>query len=580
MKRRYGNIISLIYVFIFFITISASSFTSISLAQTTNKYNDYAVKLSKIKVFQGTNNGFELDREPTRLEGLIMLIRLLGAESEAQGMKNEPCEFTDVPNWGKGYVNYAYKNNLTSGIGNGKFGSSDSLNAKVYVTFVLRALGYDDTKGDFTYKEAIDKALEIELLDGKFYLEITKETFTRGHVAKVTYNTLRQKVNNNENILAQKLINDGKLNESMASSIGLLNNLNEDSNDIDDGSKSILSSTEIGELMDAVVYIEVTESNGTMSSGSGFYVSSDGKLVTNYHVIETAKSIKIINNSNESYTGSVTILGYDIDKDIALLKINKTVDTYLTLGDSNNIKVGEKIYAIGSPEGYQNTLSDGIVSAVREKYIQITAPISHGSSGGALLNEYGEVIGITSAGNLLGENLGFAIPINDYIAMSKNLNITLGSHITAPSSQVPATMDDLADLMMEKYGTVSYSGYTYSCYGAITTRTEEGINVLYFLDKANAYDFIEICIKDTDFIDDYYAAITEEVSNLYNDDAYVTIALYDEFSEYPPSGYEENSIFSTIEYNNQTGMWEVFYTYATYYTSPTSTTIDILWYYF
>ena len=94
------------------------------------------------------------------------------------------------------------------------------------------------------------------------------------------------------------------------------------------------------------------------------------------------------------------------------------------LGDSNKIEIGEKVVAIGNPLGYERTVSDGIISGLREekgmKYLQITTPISPGSSGGALLNMYGEVIGITSMGYLgFAQNLNFAVPINYVCSLIK-----------------------------------------------------------------------------------------------------------------------------------------------------------------
>jgi len=85
-------------------------------AEDTTRYEEYAEKLATIGVFKGTPAGFELDRQPTRLEGLVMLIRLLGKEDEALSIKDEASVFTDVPDWGIPFTNYAYKNGLTKGL--------------------------------------------------------------------------------------------------------------------------------------------------------------------------------------------------------------------------------------------------------------------------------------------------------------------------------------------------------------------------------------------------------------------------------------------------------------------------------
>ena len=186
------------------------------------------------------------------------------------------------------------------------------------------------------------------------------------------------------------------------------------------------SASEISrEVSPAVFYIEVYDGGGNpTASGSGFFISADGIAVTNYHVIEGTSSAVITTTDGSSYMVS-HIIAYDEALDVAIIKVSKTalsgsdVSKFktVTLGDSDSIVAGETVYAIGSPKGLQNTISNGIISNPRqavdgETLIQITAPISHGSSGGALVNEYGEVIGITSAGFDDASNIGFAIPIN------------------------------------------------------------------------------------------------------------------------------------------------------------------------
>jgi len=153
--------------------------------------------------------------------------------------------------------------------------------------------------------------------------------------------------------------------------------------------------------------------------GSGNIISSDGVILTNYHIIEGAEQVAISTINGDIYLVE-DLLMYDIEKDIALIKINVNNLSPIPLGDSDDIKIGEKIIVVGNSEGLINTVSDGIVSGIRNynyegKQIQITAPISSGNSGGALLNKYGELIGvpawsIESEDN--SQNLNFAIPIN------------------------------------------------------------------------------------------------------------------------------------------------------------------------
>lgn len=185
-------------------------------AEEPGKYLGEAEKLELIQVFKGTDKGFELDREPTRLEGLIMLIRLLGKEEEAQALIAEESVFTDVDSWGVGYTNYAYKNGLTKGKGNNIFGSRDKMDAKMYITFVLRALGYDDSKGDFQYTQALDFAKDQDIISISDFLEIRSNTFLRDHVAKLSIIALKTNVKGKSITLLGKLVEDGAIAKNLA----------------------------------------------------------------------------------------------------------------------------------------------------------------------------------------------------------------------------------------------------------------------------------------------------------------------------------------------------------------------------
>ncbi len=164
------------------------------------------------------------------------------------------------------------------------------------------------------------------------------------------------------------------------------------------------------------------------ASGSGFILSADGYLLTNYHVIESASSIKATLYNGKSY--DATLIGYDESNDIAVLKIDAEGLTPVTLGDSDNLNVGDDVIAIGNPLGELTfSLTSGSVSALNREVtlssnvtmnlIQTDCAINSGNSGGALFNLYGEVVGITNAkysgssgSGASIDNIGFAIPIN------------------------------------------------------------------------------------------------------------------------------------------------------------------------
>jgi len=245
-----------------------------------------------------------------------------------------------------------------------------------------------------------------------------------------------------------------------------------------------LSVTEIAKKVESVVYIEVAFGDGKGASGSGFIVSADGRIVTNYHVIDGAESGKVVLNDGTTFT-DIKILGWDKVGDLAIIKVPGTGLPVVTMGNSDAAQIGESVVAIGSPLGLQNTVSTGIISARREGYLQTTAPISHGSSGGALFNMMGDVIGITSAGMEEGANLGFAIPINEVKSLATDRTLTLAqftaetsgsvtSSVTVPSLTQPAATTEVDTLTPTFQWTTVATATRYTFWlGKGTTGTED-----------------------------------------------------------------------------------------------------------
>jgi S1-C subfamily serine protease len=170
--------------------------------------------------------------------------------------------------------------------------------------------------------------------------------------------------------------------------------------------------------------------------GSGFIIDKTGHVLTNYHVIADAQKIEVTLHNRKKYVA--TIVGTDRSHDLAVLQIKATDLQPIILGDSTNLQVGQKVYAIGNPFGLAGTLTQGIVSSIRqvqepngpviEEAIQTDAAINPGNSGGPLLNWHGEVIGInTIIASNVGQSagIGFAIPINTAKAVVNDL-VTLG----------------------------------------------------------------------------------------------------------------------------------------------------------
>ena len=158
------------------------------------------------------------------------------------------------------------------------------------------------------------------------------------------------------------------------------------------------------------------------SAGSGFFIDSDGELLTNNHVIDDADKIQIELNDGTTY--DVEVVGRDPATDIAVLRVVKPDRNfpYLSLGNSKALQVGEWVMAVGNPLNMDHTVTVGVVSATGrvlgladnsfENFIQTDAAINFGNSGGPLVNVLGQVIGINTAINAGGQNLGFAVPID------------------------------------------------------------------------------------------------------------------------------------------------------------------------
>lgn len=175
-------------------------------------YEDEANRLNAIGLFRGSNRGYELSRRPTRQEALIMLIRLLGEESAALGYTGRST-FTDLTGWPDGikYVAYGQHMQYTNGMTATEFSQQTPADANMYCTYVLRALGYSDTGGDFTYRGAIDKAVELGLITAAQYGQLQTTGLLRDHMALISYNALWAPCKGGGQTLGERLVERGVL---------------------------------------------------------------------------------------------------------------------------------------------------------------------------------------------------------------------------------------------------------------------------------------------------------------------------------------------------------------------------------
>jgi len=201
----------------------------------------------------------------------------------------------------------------------------------------------------------------------------------------------------------------------------------------------------------AIVTIITANNDKPIAQGTGFLVSADGVIVTNYHVIETG-NLAIVKFPDDTAFSVDGVLAADKVRDLAIIKIHGKTFRTLALGDSDAVQVGEEVVAIGNPLSLESTVSNGIISGVRTskeqggKFLQTTAPISPGSSGGPLFNMRGEVVGINALYLEGGENLNFAIPVNDAKLLlthqSAKLQNLPNEHMAAATDAPPSTTSE------------------------------------------------------------------------------------------------------------------------------------------
>jgi len=223
-----------------------------------------------------------------------------------------------------------------------------------------------------------------------------------------TRNTLDEKINLNNQDIQSKI---NTITSSVTNLSLIQTNLEEELGEVKASASSDFSGIFESEKR-GIVTIRTD-----ISQGTGFIITSNGYVVTNNHVMEGATTAGIFTYNTESH--QVRLIGVNQELDIALLKIEGNFDN-VKLGNSNDVKIGEKVIAIGNPLGLEFTLTEGIISA-RDRtgmnglpyYFQIDVPINPGNSGGPLINTEGEVIGINNFKVQGADGLGFALEINE-----------------------------------------------------------------------------------------------------------------------------------------------------------------------
>ena len=195
------------------VCVGAAAAAMLTASAFAANYTNCADSLHEMGLFQGTQNGYDLDRTPTRAEASVMLVRLLGKEAEAKAL-TYTAPFTDLKGWEKPYVQYLYSNGLANGTNRTTFNPTGKCTAQMYATFLLRALGYSDT-ADFSYANAIETAREQGIYDTGI---INTQNFLRDDAAAASYTVLSVSPKNSEGTLLDQLVSENAITEADAKS--------------------------------------------------------------------------------------------------------------------------------------------------------------------------------------------------------------------------------------------------------------------------------------------------------------------------------------------------------------------------
>lgn len=369
--------------------------------------------LYTLGIVKGTGGSYELNRPVTRAEAAVILVRLSGGEAAAAKSTYRSI-FTDLPSWAAADIAYAQQQGWVSGTTGNTYGSSESLSANAFCAFLLRMLGYSESSGDFTYTGAATFAQHIGLVSGSL-----SGTLTRGQLFSAVAGALTFSYQDGSDTVISRLIENGNVSFAAAGALGLLD--------------PELTARQIADRCTAAVFClrnydtqdEIDEETPS-SNASGFFISSDGIAVTNYHSIKGSIYTVATLSTGEEYPVE-KVLYYDANIDIAVIRISRTSlkgakassFAYLDTATSDTLRNGDVVCTIGNPLGLGLAISSGIISSVGRSVdgyklpcILNTADISQGNSGGALLNAYGQVVGVTTGAFIYGNNMYLAVPVD------------------------------------------------------------------------------------------------------------------------------------------------------------------------
>lgn len=349
----------------------------------------------------------------TRAQAVVLLVALAG---ERQAAENDSwiSGFVDVPAWASKEITYAAHRGWASGVEPTRFKPDSAVTANAWFTFLLRMLGYSDKAGDFAVSGAALFAQQIGLAARTY-----GGGLTRGQLYQSAMDAMTFRYKDGSATVIGRLVERNPSTRAAANALGLL--------------ETALTPRQVADRLTAAVFrIDLYEKQkyvdkGTpTSNASGFFISADGLAVTNYHSIEDGVYGTATLSNGETFPIQ-RVVYYDPDIDIAVVKVSRTTTggkttsafKYLELVGTGDVRPGDRVYTLGNPLGGGLAVSEGVVSATEREVegytwpcVVNTADISKGSSGGALMNIYGQVVAVTTGAYAQGNSMYLGVPVD------------------------------------------------------------------------------------------------------------------------------------------------------------------------
>ena len=366
-----------------------------------------------------TDTAYHTQAPASRVQAAQLLVALAGAGPEAAA-GGWSAGFRDVPASAAPAVNYAARQGWISGVTVTTFRPNEPLTANAWAAFLLRMLGWSDRDGDFTVSGAAAFARRI----GLFPISYTG-TMSQGDLAETALAALSFSYRDSGDTVIGRLADEGRISRSAANALGLLT--------------PALTARQVTDRCSAAVFRldtyeteELWEAGVTSGDASGFFITEDGLAVTNYHSIEGAVRAAAVLSTGERYEVE-SVIWYDTGIDIAVVRVSRealkgadtTAFAVLDIAPSGtgDLRMGDTVYTLSSPLGLGLAVSVGVVSGLDrdvDRYelpcIMSTADISQGSSGGAMLNAFGQVVAVTSGAYVHGNSMYLAVPIDPVLS--------------------------------------------------------------------------------------------------------------------------------------------------------------------